>query len=68
MKIEETILYLLVEKNGGMKAEQLADEINRRHLCVRRDGAPISVKQVWWAVKSHSETFVFTEGRIFLMI
>ena len=52
MKIEEAILYLLAEKNGGMKAEQLAEEINRRHLCVRRDGAPISVKQVWWAVKS----------------
>lgn len=45
MKIEEAVLYLLAEKNGGMKAEQLADEINRRHLCARRDGAPISA--IW---------------------
>lgn len=30
MKVEECILTLLVEHNGGRTAEQLADEINRR--------------------------------------
>ena len=68
MKVEEAILYLLAEKNGGMKAEQLAAEINRRHLSVREDGQPVSVKQVWYAVKTNESTFCFAEGRIFLMI
>ena len=68
MKVEEAILFLLAEKNGGMKAEQLAAEINRRHLCIRRDGQPVSVKQVWYAVKTNESTFCFAEGRIFLMI
>lgn len=68
MKVEEAILLLLAERNGGMKAEQLSAEINRRRLCARSDGQPVSVKQVWWAVKSHSETFCFAEGRIMLLI
>lgn len=68
MKVEEAILYLLAEKNGGMKAEQLAAEINRRHLSVRKDGLPVSVKQVWYAVLTHKETFALAEGRIMLII
>ena len=68
MKVEEAMLYLLSERNGGMKAGQLAAEINRRRLCVRKDGQPVSEKQVWYAVKTHSETFVFAEGRIMLLI
>ena len=68
MKVEEAILYLLAEKNGGMKAEQLVAEINRRHLSVRKDGQPVSVKQVWFAVLSHKETFCLAEGRVLLII
>ena len=68
MMVEEAILFLLAERNGGMKAEQLATEINRRRLSVRKDGQPVSVKQIWYAVKTHSETFCFAEGRIMLMI
>ena len=68
MKIEEAIVYLLAERNGGMKAEQLAAAINARQLHVRKDGQPVSVKQVWWAVKNFPDTFVFAEGRIILLI
>ena len=68
MKVEEAILYLLAERNGGMKAEQLATEINRRHLCIRKDGQPVSVKQVWFAVMSHKDTFCLSEGRVMLII
>lgn len=68
MKVEEAMLYLLAERNGGMKAEQLAAEINRRRLCIRKDGQPFSVNQVWYAVKTNDSTFCFAEGRIFLMI
>lgn len=68
MKIEEAIVYILAERNGGMKAEQIASIINNQYLCTRKDGQPISVKQVWWAVKNYPDTFVFTEGRVFLMM
>lgn len=68
MKIEECILILLVERNGGLTAEQLAEEINRRKLHVRKDGLPVSVKQVWYAVKTNPETFTFNFGRIYLLI
>ena len=68
MKVEEAIVYLLAERNGGMKAEQIAAAINARRLHVRKDGQPVSVKQVWWAVKNFTDTFTFTEGRIFLLI
>ena len=68
MKIEEAIVYLLAERNGGMKAEQIAAAINARRLHVRKDGKPDSVKQVWWAVKNFPDTFVFAEGRIMLLI
>lgn len=68
MKVEECILTLLVEHNGGRTAEQLADEINRRKLHIRKDGLPVSVKQIWYAVKTHPETFTFDLGRIYLMI
>ena len=38
MKIEEAILYVLAERNGGLRTEQIADIINRRKLHVRKDG------------------------------
>ena len=35
MKIEEAIVYVLAERNGGLKTEQIAEIINRRKLHVR---------------------------------
>lgn len=68
MKIEEAIVYLLAEKNGGMTAEQLVAAINARRLHLRKDGQPVSAKQIWWAVKNFPDTLTYAEGRIFLMI
>lgn len=68
MKVEECILTLLVEHNGGRTAEQLADEINKRKLHIRKDGQPVSVKQIWYAVKTNPGTFTFNLGKIYLMI
>jgi len=68
MKVEEAIVYLLAERNGGMSAEQLASAINTRKLHVRKDGQPVSTKQIWWAVKNFPDTLTYAEGRIFLMI
>ena len=35
MKIDEAILSVLAERNGGLRTEQIADIINRRKLHVR---------------------------------
>ena len=68
MKLEEAMLVLLTERDGGIKAEQLAAAINARRLHVRKDGQLVSTKQIWWAVKNFPDTFTYAEGRIFLMI
>ena len=45
-----------------------AGEINERRLYVRRDGQPVSDKQVYAVIMAHPETFVKADGRIRLMI
>lgn len=37
MKIVEAIVYVLAERNGGLKTEQIAEIINRRQLHVHKD-------------------------------
>ena len=68
MKIEEAILYVLAERNGGLRTEQIADIINRRKLHVRKDGRPVTSTQVYAVAMQHPDTFVKAEGRIMLMI
>ena len=46
MKIEEAILYVLAERNGGLRTEQIEEIINRRKLHVRKDGQPVTSAQV----------------------
>lgn len=68
MKIEEAIVYVLAERNGGMRTEQIADVINNRRLHVRKDGQPVTSAQVYATVCRFSSTFVKAEGRIMLLI
>lgn len=68
MKIEEAIVYVLVTSRHGMTAEQIADRINRQGLHVRRNGQPVSVKQVYAAVLHNTHTFCFSDGRIRLVM
>ena len=68
MKIEEAILYVLAERNGGLRTEQIADIINRRKLHVRKDGRPVTSAQVYAVAMQYPDTFVKAEGRIMLMI
>ena len=46
MKIEEAIVYVMVKRNGGMTTDQIADAINRQGLHQRKDGQPVTSKQV----------------------
>lgn len=68
MRIEEAILYVLAERNCGLRTEQIADVINRRRLHVRKDGQPVTSAQVYAVVMRHPDTFVKAEGRIMLII
>lgn len=68
MKIEEAILYVLAERGGGLKTEQIAEVINRRRLHIRKDGQPVTSAQVYAVVMRYPDTFVKAEGRIMLMI
>lgn len=68
MKIEEAIVYVLAERNGGLKTEQIAEIINRRQLHVRKDGQPVTSAQVYAAVMRHDQVFCKADGRIMLLM
>ena len=68
MKIEEAILFVLAERGGGMRSEQIAEVINRRRLHVRKDGQPVTSAQVYAVAMRFPDTFVKAEGRLMLMI
>ena len=68
MKLEEAIVYLLVKRNGGMTTDQIADAINQQGLHRRKDGQPVTSKQVYATVCRFPEMFAKEAGRIMLMI
>lgn len=68
MKIEEAIVYVLASSNRGMKTAQIAQVINCRKLHLRKDGQPVTDKQVYAVAMSHPETFVKSDGLIRLII
>lgn len=47
---------------------KIEDMIKRRRLHVRRDGQPVTSKQVYAVVCRYHDMFVKAEGRIMLMI
>ena len=48
--------------------DKIADIINRERLFVCKDGHPVSSAFVFRTVKMFPDTFVLTQGRVFLMI
>ena len=62
MTLPEAIVYLLASSNRGMKTDRIAAEINARGLYRRKDGMPVSAKQVYAVVMSHPDTFVKSDG------
>lgn len=68
MKIEEAIVYCLATSKRGMRSEQIADMINRQRLHLRKDGLPVSAKQVFYIVAHNPDMFCISTGRIMLMI
>lgn len=68
MKIEEAIVYCLATSNRGMRTEQITDMINSQCLHLRRDGQPVTSRQVYAVICRYPDMFVKAEGRILLMI
>ena len=68
MKIEEAIVYVMVKRNGGMTTDQIADAINLHGLHQRKDGQPVTSKQVYATICHFPEMFTKEAGRIMLMI
>lgn len=68
MKIEEAIVYVLAKRNGGLKTDQIEEVINRERQFVCKDGRPVSSAFVYRTIKMFPDTFVVTQGRVFLMI
>lgn len=68
MKIEEAIVYVMVKRNGGMTTDQIADAINRQGLHRRKDGLPVTGKQVYAAICRFPGMFTKEAGRIMLLI
>ena len=54
MKLEEAIVFLLASSGHGMRSEQIAREINARGLYTRLDKAPVTDKQVYAVIMSHT--------------
>ena len=68
MKIEEAIVYCLTTSSRGMRTEQIADMINSQRLHLRKDGQPVTSKQVYAVIMRYPDTFVISTGRVMLMI
>lgn len=68
MKLEEAIVFVLASSGYGMRTEQIAREINRQGLFVRRDGKPVDGRMVYAVIMAHPDTFCKNEGRIRLVM
>lgn len=68
MRIEEAIVYVMVKHNGGMTPDQIAEAINRQGLHHRKDGQPVTSKQVYATICRLPDMFTKEAGRIMLMI
>jgi len=68
MRIEEAIVYVMVKRNGGMTTNQIADAINRERLYVRKDGQPVTSRQVYAVICQFPGMFIKEAGRIMLLI
>lgn len=66
MKIEEAIVYVIASRNGGMTTDQIADAINRQQLHLRKDGQPVSSKQVYAVICRFPAVFIKEAGKIML--
>lgn len=68
MKIEEAITYVLATTGYGLTTDRIAEIINKKKLHLRKDGNPVTSKQVYAVICLYPDMFVKAEGRIRLLI
>lgn len=68
MSIEECIVVVLAQANRGLTTEQIAQTINDKRMHIRKDGMPVTGKQIYAVVCRHPDMFVKEGGHIMLMI
>ena len=68
MSLPEAIVYCLITSNRGMRTEQLAEMINAKRLHERKDGQPVTSKQVYAVCMHYPDMFCKSEGMIRLMV
>lgn len=68
MRLEEAILYVLVNAGMGLSTTAIAAVINELELHVRKDGKPVTDAQVYACIMRHRSTFVKEGGIIHIVI
>ena len=68
MSLPEAIVYCLITSNRGMRTEQLAEMIDAKRLHVRKDGQPVTGKQVYAVCMHYPDMFCKSEGLIRLLV
>ena len=51
-----------------MRTEEIAEMINKERMHLRKDGQPVTSKQVYAVIGRYPDMFIKAEGRILLMI
>ena len=67
-RIEQVIVYVLAMSGHGMTAADIANYINDEHLYIRKDGEPVSDRQVYAVVCKFNQIFVREGGLIRLLM
>lgn len=68
MSLPEAIVFCLATANRGMRTKQLAEMINAKRLHVRKDGQPVTGKQVYAVCMRYLDMFCKSDGLIRLMV
>jgi hypothetical protein len=58
MYLHEAITHVLIENNRPMTSNEIAEEINKRKLYLRKDRKPIKPSQIAARINNHPELFV----------
>ncbi|MCH5226567.1 MAG: hypothetical protein J1F16_01915 [Muribaculaceae bacterium] len=68
MRLEDAMLYCLVNEGRGLTVPQLTYLINREKLHIKKNGTPISEDEVWACYFRNRHTFIWEGGIIHLLI
>lgn len=68
MKLQEAIVFVLVRGGHGLTTDKIAEIINANHLYQRKDGNPVTSKQVYAVICRYASLFIKEGGRIRLLM